>query len=164
MHRRVMHRQGEYQDGFMLLEAMIAIALLAIGILGFMSSFVSTVRASDDATQQDEMRVALENMGEFLRSSEFDMLYANMNGAYLEVPNLRGENGSSAYAVIDFFVNERKLPAEFGPVFDLDGDPTKQVLDCSATYEMLPTRITLRYMANGGPIQKTVYMLLVPDN
>jgi hypothetical protein len=148
----------------MLLEAMIAIALLAIGILGFMSSFVSTVKASDDATQQDEVRVALENMVEFLRSLEFDMLYTNLNGAYLEVPSLRGENGYSAYAVVDFFVNEHKLPAEFGPVLDLDGDPAKQVLDCSATYEMLPTRITLRYLANGGPMQKTLYMLLVPDN
>ena len=150
----------EREAGSLLIEVMIALTLLALGILGFFTSFMSNARASGEVSSQDEVRVALENVVERLRSAPFNQIYANYQGAMLEVPPLEGGGGQSATAEVRFFVNEPAIPMEFGPIVDIDGVAGLTTADCSATYKLLPTLVTLRYAMRSGPITKFVYLIL----
>jgi hypothetical protein len=109
---------------------------------------------------QDEVRVAVENVVEMLRGSEFKSVYQNFQGSFLEVPTLEGVKGGSATAEVRFHINEVTLPMEFGPVLDIDGMPGLNTTDCSSSYRILPLELTLRYRASYGPEEKTLYILL----
>ena len=152
----------ERESGSLLIEVMIAVALLAVGILGFCTSFMSNARASSDVDEQDQVRVALENVTETLRSVPFSQAYATYQGAVLEVPNLEGYSTGygSATASVFFYVNELSLPMGFGPVVDIDGIVGLTTADCSTTYKLLPTQIVLTYGTRNGPVTRSVLLVL----
>lgn len=151
--------QRERETGSLLIEVIIALSLLTVGILSFMSTFQSVARATDEVNQQDRVRSALEDIVERLRGTEASTLYATFNDAHLEVPHLQGASGGLATAEITCFVDETKIPPEFGPIYDLDGQAGLSTMDCSTSYKILPVRITIRYGTSYGPVAKSLYMV-----
>jgi len=150
------------QSGSMLMEMMIGLTVLTVGMMGFMSSFTSSFTTVEETDNRDELRVAMQSVTETLRNADFGALYQTYSGASFEVPYMTEYGyGSSAYIQSTFYVNEQAIPAQFGPVTDLDGDGVKNSTDCSTTYKLLPTRLSLTYMtSSGGTATREVYLLL----
>ncbi len=106
------------------------------------------------------MRVALENVSEFLRNGDFGTLYATYHGTNVEVPELEDPGGGPAKVTITCYVDETTLPAEFGPVLDLDGKGGLATTDCSATYRLLPIELSIRYVDRGVVVTRGVHLLI----
>jgi len=152
-----MHRES----GALLVEIMIALAILSVGLLAFFNSFASNFRAGRDLTERDEVRVALEDVTEALRSTDFSTLYTDYNGVALEAPYLEGDTmGSPATVQVTCYVNEKKIPSEFGPVLDLDGTGGLSNTDASADYKLLPVQLTLTYGTSSGTETRNIYLTI----
>ena len=71
--------------------------------------------------------------------------------------------GNPARVHATCFVNELKIPTEFGPVIDLDGDGVLKTSDCSTTYELLPVRLQLTFVAPDGVVDtRELHLVLSP--
>ena len=148
------------ESGSLLLEMMIALTVLTVGLLGFFTSFMSNIKVSTQVKGRDDVRVALENAAELLRSANFATVYATYNNASLPVPGLYGAGGTTAAVQITCYTNETAIPPEFGPVLDLDGVAGLTNTDCSTTYKLLPVRLTLTYATDYGTDTRNLYLLL----
>ena len=147
--------------GYSLVELVIALTLLAVGIMGFMSSYVSNVRSADEAIDMGQVRVAMDNVVEAMRTTPLSDIYLQYQGSILEAPDLERLSPSvPATAQVTCYVNERSLPAEFGGITDLDADRSTASADCSATYRLLPVRLLLTYGTRYGATTREVYVLL----
>jgi type II secretory pathway pseudopilin PulG len=159
--KRFMRRVDSRDEGALLVELMVALTLLSTGLLAFFGSFTSGFRAGQDLTERDEVRVALENVTEALRRTVFTEVYADFEGAVIDIPYLKAPDGSSSAAcAIKCYVNETALPAEFGPVLDIDGNAGLTTLDCKDSYKLLPVRLTLRYATRHGPETRDLFLVL----
>ncbi len=158
---RGMNTGTNRRSGALLVELVIALVILTVGLLGFFFSFHSTFRAGARTADLDDVRVVLDNVTEALKRSPFDALYANYNRASIAVPELRGPAGDPAQVQVTCFVNELTLPAEFGPVFDIDGRGGLDNPDCSSTYKVLPVRLSLTHAGDDGTETREVYLVLV---
>lgn len=147
-------------SGSMLLEAIVAISVITIGLLGFFTAFLSNTRASGELREEDEVRVAVENLVETLRAEDFSNLYTNYQYRWLQVPTLHWYGGGPAWAYVMFYVDENSIPTAFGPLPDIDGNPSSYSSDCSTTYKLLPTRILLYYLPRDEPEYKVVQLFL----
>jgi len=65
-----------------------------------------------------------------------------------------------AAVLVRFEVNETSLPPEFGPLYDLDGDGMLDTPDISASYLLLPARLTITYPVIHGPETKVMCLVL----
>jgi hypothetical protein len=151
--------RGGRERGALLLEVVVAMSLLLVGILGLMTTFASNYSATKGVMEKDEARAALENITEILRGSNFATLYANYDGATLEVPYLQGTTSGPATVAVRCHVNERALPAEFGPILDIDGAGGLDNTDCRAHYELLPVQLTLNYATKYGAETRNLYLI-----
>lgn len=152
------------ETGSLLLEVMIAISVLAVGILGFLSAFMANARASDEVREKDQARVQLENVIERLRHEDFDTLYANYNYMWVEVPGLEWYGGTTAMCYVSFYTDETYVPYIFGPITDIDGDPSTVNYDCSTSYEVLPARLILYWWSREGYYKYLhTYLLIGPE-
>jgi Tfp pilus assembly protein PilW len=153
----------ERTEGWLLLELMIALTVLTVGILGFLFSFQTNFRATHEIDGQDHAQVAMETVVEKLRASDFTTLFANYSNATFPVPGLDAPGGGTASIVVQFFVNETALPAEFAPLVDIDGDGKKTNTNASENYILLPTRLTLSYQDGSEAETKTLSFVLGPS-
>ena len=154
------------ESGSLLLEMLIALTLLTVGLLGYLSSFASCFSLSEDVSEYEKARIALENVSETLRTSDFESVYANYNWALLDVPGLEsgyyvGSN-VNAFVIVICYTNETFLPAEFGPLLDINGTGGLQTVDCSTTYKLLPVRLFLMFTVGNTPRFLDWYMVLRP--
>jgi len=151
------------QSGTLLIELVLALSVLTVGLLGFMSSFSSNFSAAEEINQRDGARAAHERTVETLRSANFSSLYQDYQYAYLEDPDLEPFTGTytytdtktgelktasysvPAYSYVYFYTNEFALPSYFGPVIDLDGSGAKDNTNCTTGYKMLPALIYMVY-------------------
>jgi len=62
-------------------------------------------------------------------------------------------------------VDETYIPYYvFGPVTDIDGNPSTTSSDCSTTYKMLPTRVILWYQEQDDTwTYRQLFLMLRPD-
>lgn len=158
-----MKLHGRRDSGALLVEIMIAIALLSIGLLSFISSFAANFRAGRDLTERDEVRVALENVTEALREANFSEIYNDYNGAFLEAPYVDDGSGNPSAVQVACYVNEKGIPAEFGPVFDLDGTGGLSNTNASADYKLLPVQLTLTYGTTNGTQTRNLFLVIGED-
>jgi Tfp pilus assembly protein PilW len=157
-------RTDSREQGVLLVELMVALALLTTGLLAFFVSFTSNFRAAQDLTERDEVRVALENVTETLRASPFSEIYNNFHGAVLEAPYLVAPDGTNATCTVRCYVDETALPAAFGPVLDLDGSGGLTTMDCKDSYKLLPVRLTLNYATTYGPETRDLFLVIGDDS
>ncbi len=153
----------ERAGGWLLMELMIAITVLTVGILGFLFSFQTNFRATQELGSQDQAQVAMETVAENLRAADFATLYTNFQNRSFPVPGLDGPDGTPASILVQFFVDETALPGEFGPLVDIDGDGRRSNSNASLNYLLLPTRLTLTYQMVHGAETKTLCLILGRD-
>ena len=148
--------------GWMLVEVMIALTVLTVGVLGFLFSFQANFRATREMGSRDQAQVALESALETLQAANFSTLYATYQNTTLPAPGLTAPDGTPAVVRIQFDVNEPALPAQYGPVADIDGDGAKTTVNASTSYVLLPTRVTLDFEMSYGPESKTLFVVIAP--
>ena len=157
-----MIRMRDRRGGWMLLEVMIALSLLTVGVLGFMFTFQTNFKATQEIGSRDQGHEALESAVETLRCADFGTLYANYQGANLPAPGLLGADGNPAVVTVGFDVNETTLPAAYGPVTDIDGDGAMKTTNASAGYMILPTCLSLTFKVGLISETKVLYLVLGP--
>jgi hypothetical protein len=155
-----MRNETSREGGWMLVEVMIAVTVLSVGVLGFMFSFQSNFKATRDIVTRDRAQAALMSAAEILRAANFSTLYAMYEGAAYTAGGLTSPDGGQAAVRVHFDVNETAMPAEYGPIHDIDGDGAMVTANASTSYVLLPTRLTLSYQAAYGPETRTLYMVL----
>jgi hypothetical protein len=126
-------------------------------------AFSANFRGTEAMHNTDEVRMALQNAYERIRSTPFRDLYSTFAGGRLEVPELKGPEGGAAVVEVTCYANELQLPVEFGPVLDLDGSGRPDSTDVSATYRLLPMRLRLRHANPEGPLTRDLYVILGRD-
>ncbi len=160
--------------GSMLLELIIALSVLTVGVLGFLLAFQKNFTATRDLANRDLVSAAFSNAVEQLANADFSTLYSTYQNATIAPATGTGSPGynvATAGGLVDFYgnparvlvsfdVNETALPAEYGPVADLDGDGALTSADCSATYEILPTHLALTYQTSNGLVTRHMYIVL----
>src|SRR4030095_10011083 len=162
-----MKREG----GWLLIDALLALTLLTVGLLGFLMSFAGNSSSARIVDDRDEARVALERIAETLRSADFSTVYQNYNWAAFEVPELETSwtytsGGTTysysypSYAWAIFYVNELALPSEFGPILDIDGSGGLNNTNCSSSYKILPVRLFLMYTAGNFTDTRDLFLVL----
>ena len=147
------------QQGSLLLEAMIAIAVFAVGVLGLFASVQKIFKATEDDRTRDWAAAALDDAASTLRNATFSTLYTTYKDAKLPAYGLTGASGA-ATVLVQFDVNEVTLPSQYGPVADLNGDKLKTSTDVSASYVLLPARLTLTYKCTTGTKTEVRYLLI----
>jgi hypothetical protein len=140
-----------------------AIAILTIGVLGFLFSFQGNFRATHELGKDDRAQVAVESVIEVLRSADFTTLFAAYNGKSFPVDDLPGPSGVPASVQVQFFVDETAIPLEFGPIPDLDGDGARSNTDTSSNSILLPVQLTLSYEMSYGTETKNYSITLGPN-
>ncbi len=115
--------------------------IILVGLLGFFSTFYVNFGATRSTAQRDEAGVALDTASETLRNADFDTLYSTYHGTSIAVPQLQAPKGGAARIDVICFVDETSLPAEFGPILDINGSGGLQTTDCSSNYKLLPVRL-----------------------
>ena len=154
----------ERQSGWLLVEAMVALTVLSVGILGFVFSFQANFRATREIGNRDRAQVALESVVENLRTADFADLYDTYEGTSFDAPGLKRPDGQPALVLVSFDLNETTLAREYGPLMDIDGDGVKTNSNVSPTsYVLLPTRVSVIYQMNYGVETKTLFLVLGAD-
>lgn len=151
------------RSGYSLVELVIALTLLTVGLLAFFFTLYANFRAGGRMTDLDRVRVSLDNVAEQLRIAPFPEVFKQYHATNIEVPELEGPDNLPARVQISCYVNELKIPTEFGPVLDIDGKGGLETADCSATYEVLPVRLRLEYLGTDGVVERREQYLILGD-
>lgn len=161
--------------GALLIELTIALGILTVGILGFLYASQSNVRTVREVSLNDRVAMAFNQAREALLGEDFSQLYATHHNTLIDplpldssgagvapgvADPLLDESGNPARVLVTFDVNETALPPQYGPLGDIDGDGELASTDCSGSYRVLPTRLTLTYETDRGPESRTVFLVL----
>ena len=149
--------------GSSLIEVLVALLIFSIGALSFLGSFYANHRATRAVGDSDEALVTLESVAETITNSPFAEIYANFEGRTIDVPNLVGMGGQIAQVRVSCFVDETRIPPQFGPLTDLDGVPASQSTDCSTTYKVLPLRLRIGYASSDGNVVEDKFFVLAAN-
>src|SRR6266498_2071885 len=159
--RTVLHRRApgaggpdgptDRRQGWLLIEAMIALTVLTVGVLGFMFSFQANFRATREISNRDLAQVAMDSSIETLRNANFSTLYATYQNYQFPTTGLQATSFGPPVVTVQFNVNEKALPAAYGPLWDIDGDGALNTTNASTNYILLPTHLTLTYLMSFGP-------------
>ncbi len=157
------HSRARQEAGYLLVEVAVALSLLTVGILAFMNSYVTNYRAFSTVSELDEVHMAFEMVAETLVDESPQDVYNNFDGANIAVPNLEAPGGGAAQVEIDCFIDENSIPAEFGGVVDIYGNPSTLVAGPLANLKILPVRLRVTYATYTGPQTRALYVVLGSD-
>ncbi len=157
------HSRARQEAGYLLVEVAVALSLLTVGILAFMNSYVTNYRAFSTVSELDEVHMAFEMVAETLVDESPQDVYNNFDGANIAVPNLEAPGGGEAQLEIDCFIDENSIPAEFGGVVDIYGNPSTLVAGPLANLKILPVRLRVTYATYNGPQSRALYVVLGSD-
>ncbi|HLX63123.1 MAG TPA: type II secretion system protein [Planctomycetota bacterium] len=141
-----------------LIEVMVALAVLAIGIMGVMSALIS-ITALENADHEElvAINIARQKFAE-LQAAPFASVFnyygpSSTKGTFTVDPALNLQNG---VGTITFPVNssgnldETVVDANMGMPMDLDGNGKSTDTNVSGTYTLLPVRINLTWTSTTG--------------
>ena len=157
------HSRARQEAGYLLVEVAVALSLLTVGILAFMNSYITNYRAFSTVSELDEVHMAFEMVAETLVDESPQDVYNNFDGANIAVPNLEAPGGGEAQLEIDCFIDENSIPAEFGGVVDIYGNPGTPVAGPLANLKILPVRLRVTYATYYGPQTRALYVVLGSD-
>jgi type II secretory pathway pseudopilin PulG len=139
------------EAGFTVLEAAIALTVLAVSLMTLMGTLVYCSRSNLAAEQRVRALNAAQAKLEELRSRPFDGLIGEYApggaiGDRFAVPSIDSEEVVAQGQVV-FFVDERANPEpEFLALpLDLNADGDTSDEDVSARCDLLPVRVTIRW-------------------
>ncbi len=154
--------RSRQDGGYLLLEVAVALSVLTVGILAFMNSYVTNYRAFSTVSEIDEVHMAFEMVAETLVNETLEDVYNNYDGTNITVPKLEDPGGGAAQMEIDCFIDENAIPAEFGGVVDIYGNPPPAlpVAGPLSNLKILPVRLRVTYATYYGPQTRALYIVL----
>lgn len=158
-----LHQETRRQGG-LLLELAISMTILTIGILGFVNFFAASHRAYRTVQGVDEAQMAILSIAERMRADVFENLYNNYHQRAFEVPTLNSPDQGPAAVLVRCFITESSLPAEFGPVLDIDGNINQVSSTPTTNYRVLPVLFALTYATAQGPQTEELYVVFGQDS
>jgi len=163
------------EAGFTLIEAVIALAVAALALLGFSSSLISTMMLGQSNRESALARRAAHEILSELQTAPFGEIFARYNSVTSDdIPGETNRPGAFAVAGIalleddaDGFAGEIVFPdtlvsgglqlredysaATFGQAWDLDLNGEIDADDHAADYQVLPVLIRVEWRGKGGP-------------
>ena len=158
-----MQQSTTRQSGTLLLELQIALAILVIGVLAYLSSFATGFRTAQAVFEQDESQFVLENIAETLRNTELSTIYDTYHNTTINVTELTNADGGPATCTVTCYTNETNLPSEFGPVFDIDGSGGLNNSTATSGYWILPVKVSVTYTDSYGTQTDEIFIVLGED-
>ena len=153
----------ERQRGGSLIEMVMGLTILTVGLLSIMVSLLSAHSSVRSTALEDEAWLALEDMREQMRGSDFSRLYADFHGRRFKTEQLRDSNGDPGIIEVTCHVNELAVPGEFGRIADLDGVGGLETANCSMSYKLLPVKLTLTWEGDDGEQRREYFFVIGPD-
>lgn len=168
----VRKRAARSRRGMSLLEVLISIAVLVIGLSGFLQAIVTTSALESVAGEQAAAAAAARATVEQLRATPLAQVFARYNasiqddplgvvspGATFDVEGLRPRPGAAAVGRIRLPVaagaptalREDLVDAELGLPLDLDVDGVIDATDHAADYRLLPVVVVVEWESRRGP-------------
>lgn len=160
--------------GFSLIEAVIALAVAALALLGFSSSLISSMMLSQSNRESALARRAAHELVSDLQSAPFAEVYARFNATSAD-DEPTGTNIAAGFAVAglpllendaDGLAGEIIFPDKlvggvlelredfaaetFGQTWDLNLDGVIDEADHSGDYQVLPVLIRVQWRGRGG--------------
>lgn len=160
--------------GMSLLEVMIAMSVLAVGIMAGMSAQMSITELTL-ANQEDllAINIARQKLAE-LKDAPFSSLFSsygpNSGAQTVDVSSLQSGALPGGTVTITFPVdnagklNETVIDSAMGMRMDLNGDGATNSSDVSGSYKVLPLRITVQWNSRTGTRQLSLNTLLTKLN
>ncbi len=165
-------RARSTRRGMSLLEVLVSIAVLVIGLAGFLQSLLTTSSLEADTQDQAAASAAARATLERLRATPFAQVFARHNataaddpggvvspGNLFDVPGLRPLPGQAFAGEILFPVDsdspamlrEDLLDAQLGTPLDLDADGVVDSDDHAGDYRLLPVLVRVSWESARGP-------------
>jgi len=138
------------QEGFMMVELVIAMSILLIGLLGFCGAFTSNFKATNDVKTRDQISVDLKKTAETLRSADFNTLYFAYNSKTI--------NG----VTVTCYIDESAIPSQFG-VTDIDGN-TSTINKNVTSYRVLPVRLSKTFPVGDKDVELKELFIVIGRN
>jgi type II secretory pathway pseudopilin PulG len=160
------NRRASAQAGFTVLEAAIALTVLAVALLSLWGTLIYCSRSNGVVEQKMKALNAAQAKVEELKSQPFETLIADYSpggkyGNSFAVPSLDDEE-SMARGEIIFYVSEVSTPdgGTIGLPLDLNADGDSDDTDVSGGYGILPVRVTVEWTGALGPQRMDVRTIL----
>ncbi|MHC4860922.1 MAG: type IV pilus modification PilV family protein [Planctomycetota bacterium] len=154
------------QAGFTVLEAAIALTVLAVALLSLWGTLLYCSRSNQVAEQKVRALNAAQAKLEEKKSSSFESLITDYGpsgsfGDQFPVPSL-DDDEEVARGQIVFYVSETATPdgGAVGLPLDLNGDGDAEDEDVSASYGILPVRVSIMWTGALGPQRMDVRAIL----
>lgn len=150
-----------HEQGFALLEVMVAVMVLMVALLGLSSLVVWNSRSQETAEQEAIVTNVLRSVAERVRGAPFSAAAATYQDFVFGIEELDGEGQ------ITVFVDETDNTADalfLGLPRDLDGDGEASNTDVSGTYSLLPVKIAVSWPGRNGTETEDLYLLLSQDD
>lgn len=151
--------------GLTLVEVMVALSVLAIGVLAAMSALIA-ITTLENANHEElvAINVARQKLAE-LQTAPFVSVFAfygpTSNAKYFTVSELEGGTGRIIFPVNSAGkLDETIVDANLGMPQDLNGNGTRTDTDVSAKYTLLPVRIHLQWNSTTGMRELDVNTML----
>jgi type II secretory pathway pseudopilin PulG len=137
------------EEGFTVLEAAVAMAMLAVALLSLWGTLVYCSRSNVAAEQKKKAMNAAQAMIEELKSQPFATLVADYGpsgkvGNRFPVPTV-DDDIAMAEGQIVFYTDETDVVTDptIGLPMDLNGDGDSVDTDVAAGYQLLPVKVTV---------------------
>ena len=144
--------------GFTLVEVVVAVTVVSMSVLGLGAVFIASQRAHEVAVEEAVVSHALRRAVSEVRGKEFAEIGTLYEDYGFTVPEVEGSGSITMY-----FDETRDVP-QLGLPRDLDGDGLAKSTDVSASYVLIPIRVTVNWSSTDGQRTQSLYTYLSEDN
>ncbi len=154
------------QNGFTLIEVMVATGILVITVTALAAVFLVATRQSTENNGDVLLTAAARNIIATLQSEDFSSLTQNIQGTFYGAQNgmisFADPGNAPVSGTVEFFDDENDIPSSFGDLsgsFDLNANG---IIDAApvSDYKVLPTRIDLNLNDPNDSRTVTINLLL----
>ena len=149
------------EQGFALLEVMVAIMVMLVALLGLSSLLVWNSRSQETVEQEAIVTNVLRSVAERVRGAPFTACAATYQDFAFGIDELDGDG------TITVFLDETDNSSDalsLGLPRDLDGDGAASNTDVSGSYALLPVKISVSWPGRDRTETQDLYLLLSQDD
>ena len=153
------------EAGFTVLEAAVSMAVLAVALLSLWGTIVYCSRSNVAAEQRKKALNAAQAKIEELKSQTFETLVSRFGpigsvGDDFDVHSIDEDSGIASGKIL-FYLDETKTTfGDNGGPIDLNGDGDVTDTDVSAGFQLLPARVTVRWVGPLGAQRVDLHTIL----
>lgn len=175
------NRAARRRRGMSLLEVLVSVAVLTVGLAGFLQTIVTVTALESSNQDQVAANAAARAVLEQLRSTTFNEVFRRFNasgdddpvggaspGAAFDVVGLRPLPGQNFPGAVRFPVDpanpdvlrEDLVDAQLGMPLDLNADGALTNANCAGDYRLLPVVVTVEWQSSRGPASLEIRTIL----